>query len=688
MRLLVCGVVSLVVLLTGCRDLSLPPEDGGSTGAGVEGLQLIEPDELALSRPLARATQFRLSVASANGVNQVDLRCGDRVVALWNTEGRGSPEAPVLLQAVVDFTDCVDPQEGAPTPNEIALRIRATDGTDLPFVDLERKVLVDFSQPVITAVLPERVVSGQNLSFLVRSDVPLASPPLAMIDGRPASVTPENAAENSYRVVHTRALELGAARLPPDHLANTAQLEETQRPVSVQITARSATGNEGRLDATLTLTRVAWERSVPGIVFASPALPAQQSVITFPQPLHPVASEGGLTLPIHRSLQTDGGVSWVPGFFAADDGAYRPVPASVLAQANQGGALEQSGAVLLQSLNGTVLRVAFDGTLTSRYDENATSPDWTSQGDRFCRHQVTSSFGQCVADSTHAFQCYTPGQQLPTTVASGSAPDSTLSAGRYAFFAGEHFFSLFGQPKTDTSGLICDPTSPEPSFRIADGQLQPLAPLRSSFDILFNRILPSERGDFALVLQPRSGETLVNRWGLTGTSQEGSLGAVDDFILDAWGESNPTLDRVPLTYRPDGTVLLFPLDVASGTTEIRGQGESGAKLGSAVFYGYYEPLRETVWSHYPYGVFTLTDSVEPELRYTSYILVHRNGRSSGFFSVLAIDHLMRPKWVYHYPRQLQTPLTDAVPLTLSGSSASKYLYLVDEEINAVTAIAR
>lgn len=682
-------VVSLIALhATGCRNLSLPEERTPSDGTGGEGLLLLEPDEIALSHPLPRSTQFRLSASSLNGVNLVDLRCGDRVVALWNTEGRGAEGEPVELQAFVNFQDCVGVGDGTLAQEEVLLRIRALDGTNLEFADFERTVLVDFTEPVLTAALPERVVAGENLSFTVRSDIALQGVPHAVIDGVAATVELKDPIENLYRVTHTRALELGASRLPPDQLANTAELEESNRPVSVQITARSYTGNEGRLDATLTLSRVAWQRSVPGLIVSAPVVPSDPENLTQPSPLHAVASDAGVTVPLHASLNQDAGL-WVPGFFDVDDGAYAPMHASL--EGSHGIGLDEGGgALMIHRTAGAIRRVAFGGAPVETYAV-ADPSGFVRNGEAWCEHLWTGSAGTCGGNSSHDFVCIGPGQTSRTSVATGSGVDFAESPGRYQFKAGPNFFSLEALAAFDTTaGTHC--SSPVgPSFRIADGNVEKLAPLRTEFVSLI-RVLPSERGDFAVVLQDGDNQSLVTHWGLEGTTMEGSLGSVD-YFPSTWVNGGFTVPfSAPLTYRPDGTILRFPLDVSNGLTRVGGQGANGAQLGTATFHGYFEPLRDSLRSFYPHGVFTLTDSPAPDLRYTSYILVHRNGRNSGFFSVLAIDHLMRPKWVYHHPRQLPVPPFQGAPgtqkLQLVGSSASKYVYLIDEGSSEITALAR
>ena len=96
-------------------------------------------------------------------------------------------------------------------------------------------------------------------------------------------------------------------------------LSEIERSVSLTLDAKATNGNSTHLEQNVLLSRVAWDRAVPGRIALAPATPV------------------GTAVGIHVALASndpnpgnDGGVEWLPGLFRAADGTYMPfTPANI-----------------------------------------------------------------------------------------------------------------------------------------------------------------------------------------------------------------------------------------------------------------------------------------------------------------------------------------------------------------------
>src|SRR5262249_47144583 len=111
--------------------------------------------------------------------------------------------------------------------------------------------------------------------------------------------------------------------IPPPPPIET--LLDTEKSVSLTVDARSLNDNPAHIEQAVLLSRVLWDRVVPGRV----ALAASR----------PVASDAGVQLALATVDTTPNASSaWLPGLFRADDGTFVPFdPASVQVGGASGG---------------------------------------------------------------------------------------------------------------------------------------------------------------------------------------------------------------------------------------------------------------------------------------------------------------------------------------------------------------
>src|SRR5262249_39544076 len=94
-------------------------------------------------------------------------------------------------------------------------------------------------------------------------------------------------------------------------------LEDVEHAVVLSIQGRTLSGNLSHLNASVTLSRLRWQRVIPNVVQA----PTSAETGTWP-----VAFPAGVQV----ALTVGPGSRWVPGFFARDDGTYTPFPSAAL----------------------------------------------------------------------------------------------------------------------------------------------------------------------------------------------------------------------------------------------------------------------------------------------------------------------------------------------------------------------
>jgi len=296
----------LGVVLCACHDLGLPDvnPDGG-VGPDLTVRSPREGQTIPLNAPV------NIEAVSVNGVAAVTVTCGGAPstgVFTWNV-------APYT--GVVDFTRCSLVTTG---------NVDAGFGQlQLTFIAVDRlgnvstksfNVLLDTTTAALSATLPERVVPRAPLQLTVGSDRPLLLPPTVRLAGREANGVQQRANPDGgppfYDVTFLQTPGLGIDNYSGDPYAVPFEvLTDVERSVSLTVDARATNGNASHLEQGVLLSRVRWDRAVPGRIAVTAA--------------DPVATAAGVQLPLATRDAVPGPTAaWLPGFFRSADGVYVP----------------------------------------------------------------------------------------------------------------------------------------------------------------------------------------------------------------------------------------------------------------------------------------------------------------------------------------------------------------------------
>jgi len=303
-------------LLSGCWDLQLP--DVGQDGGVGPDLTIETPQPnavISLNAPVS------VSAVSVNGVAAVTVTCGPAPstgVFTW---------AVPPYSGVVDFTRCSTVTSGGDGgPGLLHLTFIAVDllgHSSSRTVD----VLLDTTVASLFAVLPDRVVPLAPLKLTLGSDRPLLLPPTVRLAGREADgiaqrPNPDGGAP-LYDVTFLQAPGLGIDLYTGDPYAVPFEvLSDIERSVGLAVDARATNGNASHLEQGVLLSRVLWDRIVPGRIAIDAA--------------EPVATARGVQVALAKNTASPNASSdWLPGFFRASDGTYVPFdPSQILVSSN------------------------------------------------------------------------------------------------------------------------------------------------------------------------------------------------------------------------------------------------------------------------------------------------------------------------------------------------------------------
>lgn len=301
------------LLLVGCFDLAVPslPADGG-VGPDLNVLRPRAGDTISL------ASAVEVQAASVNGVQSVTVTCG------------GAPSTGVFTWQVepytglVDFTRCT-------LVSVLADAGSGFGSLELTFIAVDRlgnqtrktfTVVLDTTSAALEATLPERVVPRSPLQLTIGSDRPLLLPPTVRLAGTQADgvvqePNPDGGAP-LYRVKFLETPGIGIDTFAGDPQSPPIEvLLETERRVSLTVDARALNQNPSHLEQGVLLSRVVWDRQVPGRV---------ANAATFP-----VAAPEGLELALAMvDTSPTASSAWLPGLFRAEDGTYAPFDPAIV----------------------------------------------------------------------------------------------------------------------------------------------------------------------------------------------------------------------------------------------------------------------------------------------------------------------------------------------------------------------
>ena len=306
-----CRAVLLAVCAVGlpaCLDLGLPqvPGDGG---VGPD-LIIHEPRE---GQTISLTSSVNLDAASVNGVSSVTVTCGGAPstgVFTWNVPP---------YTGLVDFTRCTLVTSGVADSGVGQLQLTFIGVDQLGNVSTKTlNVFLDTTTASLSAALPDRVPPLSQLKLTVGSDRPLLLPPTVRLAGREADgivqfSNPDGGAP-LYQVIFLNTPGLGIDNYAGDPFNVPFEvLSEVEKSVTLSVDARASNGNASHLEQGVLLSRVLWDRAVPGRIALGVA--------------NPTVTGNGIqvalaTVDPNPGLKPD--VEWLPGFFRAADGTYVP----------------------------------------------------------------------------------------------------------------------------------------------------------------------------------------------------------------------------------------------------------------------------------------------------------------------------------------------------------------------------
>jgi hypothetical protein len=291
--------------LPACWDLELPnlPADGG-VGPTLTILSPLEGQTIPLNAPVS------LQADSVSGVASVTVTCGGAPstgVFTWNVPP---------YTGVVDFTRCTLVASGVADSGVAQLQLTFIGVDMLGHVSTKSiNVLLDTTTASLSAALPERVAPLSQLNLTVGSDRPLLLPPTVRLAGREADGIVQRANPDGgsplYDVTFLKAPGLGIDNYTGDPFNVPFEvLVEVEQSVSLTVDARATNGNASHLEQGVLLSRVLWDRIVPGRIAIDAA--------------KPVATARGIQVALAKSTTVNATSDWLPGFFRAADGTYVP----------------------------------------------------------------------------------------------------------------------------------------------------------------------------------------------------------------------------------------------------------------------------------------------------------------------------------------------------------------------------
>jgi hypothetical protein len=293
------------LLLPACLDLELPsvPADGG-VGPTLTIHSPLEGQTISLNAPVS------LDADSVNGVASVTVTCGGAPstgVFTWNVPP---------YTGVVDFTRCTLVTSGVADSGVGQLQLTFIGVDSLGHVSTKAlNVLLDTTTASLSAVLPERVAPLSRVDLTIGSDRPLLLPPTVRLAGREADGIVQRANPDGgsplYDVTFLRAPGLGIDNYGGNPFDVPFEvLVDVERSVSLTVDARATNGNASHLEQGVLLSRVLWDRIVPGRIAIDAA--------------EPVATARGIQVALAKNTTVNATTDWLPGFFRASDGTYVP----------------------------------------------------------------------------------------------------------------------------------------------------------------------------------------------------------------------------------------------------------------------------------------------------------------------------------------------------------------------------
>lgn len=639
---------AVVLLLAGCRDLSYSSADGGGSGPSIAFVSPQPNDTLRLNQAV------ELDVEDANGIRRVTLLCETVPVASWTS-------AP--FTGTVDFSPCrgLGTISGT-TTREMQLVVTAEDKLGSTS-EAREPILLETSTADVQVSLPQRVAPGAELLIRVTSSQPLESVPLIRVGTQLAEPVSQSTDLRDFieRIAQMPSLGIdtydGGSELVPIEV-----LDDIEQPISVTVDARLTAANPAHLETVVWLSRVLWERPIPGVYNPGD---------TWEQSSRPAASARGLQLPL--LVSPDGG--WLPGFFAAGDGSHSSFRASALDGGYNVRALDAQGRVLLTRSGRSVEHVFLEADTyaplradAGTFDLNALTFPMHRVGDFLCQERIFGPSTCPAPTATHGLNCASATGELRTQDYSSSsdlsanqqpgvivpAGDSYLAV-NYAQLCGGGYTTFTGNPA---------------------GTMSVRVPINSPFGAY--KVLPLMNGNYAIThgLPNASGAPYPVTLLLPATGAPQSYFPPE--ALAVFGLSGPFVGLPPSTVvmgRTDQSVVTLRLEAPYTVLEAWQPGAATPEA-RVRLPGMYELYSRSPVTTYP------THTALSQTTGRSALILRRpaSAGASGFL-VVVFDDKFRPAWIYR-------PTRLTAGLELVADAKSSHLYVIDLSNQTVTALMR
>ena len=403
------AVVLAFGLGLGCLNLDLPTIPPTPPSPSLTILTPKPGDTINLT------AQVSVSAFSVNGIASVSVLCGPldggaHTLYTWTA-------GPYL--ALVDFSPCQDVTQPNPVDGGYPLlQVGAQALSDAGAVQQATvQVNVNTRGPQLTVQYPPSAQPNSPFTVTVTSNVPLQSFPQVTLGTLPGQVSAvSDGGALSYVAFFPSTPGLGTDNFPYDAgmPVPIEVLTDTEEPVRLTVTATAqGSGNSTEVDLSVDLTRVVWDRYIPG-------QPASSSPTQWAA--DPVAFGQGLVLPLATTAGGNASSVWIPGVLGRVDGIFFGFDPAVLDGGYVARGLNARGETLAFSFtgNGSNLLLApapnVNGPLvTATGGPASANAPLTRVDDRLC---LQDSVTACSLTNTESLTCYTP--QLSTVTATSA----------------------------------------------------------------------------------------------------------------------------------------------------------------------------------------------------------------------------------------------------------------------------
>ncbi len=626
--------------LYACRDLSFADPEAANVGPRVSFPNLSDGQKLPIR------WQLELGVEDTDGIRSASVWChrpsdGERVlVASWSA-------APFVKD--VSFTACLPSTSGVIhlVPTDLMLEASAVDNRGLPSaVPVRRWVHVDPMLPGVTLDLQASVLPNKPVPFEIRSDLELIAPPTVVIEGIAVQVVPGNEPR-------TWNASFTAPPLGTDSTGGTSDslsvLEDIRRVLPLTVSAVAVNGNSVSVTRDVVVSRVLWERVVPGQIRSAPDGGSPTAADGLP-----VSNDQGLWVPLASEGVATAFSGWLPGFVEAKTGQFRGP--SFDPTRFTGRALGRDGTAIVEEKSAAGAPMSswlIDPTGETRMVTDVLDGLRPALrfADRTCVQQE-KELNACSGSGTHQLECisgagFSESQPIPFTGIPGTSGLGSVS-GDTALSV--EFVDWQCKSTLDNGTLLLLKGDGGTVTSIPNGQVSD-----------FYRVIPlGQSGRFAVDFRDAFGLRAAQRIRQDGQPELTYFTAQDPTV-----PMESILDVV--VGRDDGS--LVTLTTADSVGVLRAW-KAAATTTQPLPDFFQRPSVNDQLNAMPYGVSF------PDGRIAVLAKTHEYGRA-----VIATDAQLRPRWIYRYPRGTQSAM-------LLSDSANGHLYLVDFQNNVVVALSR